>query len=83
VGLSIGGAVAVRLLRDVPEVIDHVMISGTAKRINEGLAVLLRANEPLMRFLSPYQQAHRMLRQFHIPQEYRDLILEGLRACKP
>jgi pimeloyl-ACP methyl ester carboxylesterase len=42
VGLSIGGAVAVRLLRDAPEVIDHVMISGTATRINQGLAVLMR-----------------------------------------
>ena len=83
VGLSIGGAVAVRLLRDTPEVIDHVMISGTATRINAGLAMHMRVNEPFMRFLSPDQQANLMLRQFHIPPKYRDLVLEGVRACKP
>ncbi len=83
VGLSIGGAVTVRLLLDAPEVIDHVMISGTATRINAGLAVLMRVNEPFMHFLSPDQQTNLMLRQFHIPTEYRDLVLEGVRACKP
>ena len=83
VGLSIGGAVALRLLLDAPEVVDHVMISGTATRINSGLAVLMRVNEPFMRFLSPDQQTHLMMRQFHIPNVYRDLVLEGVRACKP
>lgn len=83
VGLSIGGAVAVQLLRDAPGVIDHVMISGTATRINAGLAVLMRLNEPFMRFLSPDQQTNLTLRQFHIPAEYRDLVLEGVRTCKP
>ena len=53
VGLSNGGAVAVRLVRDVPEVIDHVMISGTAARINSSLAVLMRVIEPCMRDLRP------------------------------
>src|SRR2546421_8161215 len=32
VGLSMGGAVAVRMLLDAPEVIDHVMVSGAATR---------------------------------------------------
>ena len=53
VGLSIGGAVAPRLLLDTPEIIDHVMVSGTAARINPGLAVLMRVNEPCMRDLRP------------------------------
>ena len=57
VGLSIGGAVAPRLLLDTPEIIDHVMVSGTAARINPGLAVLMRVNEPCMRDLRPDQQA--------------------------
>jgi pimeloyl-ACP methyl ester carboxylesterase len=83
VGLSIGGAVAVRLLRETPEVIDHAMISGTATRLNAVLAALVRVNEPFMRFMSPDQQANLMLRQFHIPQAYRSLVLEGVRACKP
>ena len=83
VGLSIGGAVALRLLCDAPEVIDHVMVSGTSTRINPTLAMLMRVNEPFMRYLSPEQQTHLMLRQFHIPSEYRDLVLEGVRACKP
>src|SRR2546421_1362550 len=30
VGLSLGGSVALGLLRDVPEVVDHMMVSGTA-----------------------------------------------------
>jgi pimeloyl-ACP methyl ester carboxylesterase len=83
VGLSIGGAIALRLLLDTPEVIDHVMVSGTATPINSGLAVLMRVNEPFMRDLPPDQQTHLMMRQFHIPPEYRDLILAGVRACKP
>jgi pimeloyl-ACP methyl ester carboxylesterase len=83
VGLSIGGAVAVRLLCDAPEVIGHVMVSGTATRINPWMAALMRVNEPFMHFLSPNQQANLMLRQFHIPSQYRELVLEGVRACKP
>jgi hypothetical protein len=65
----------VRLLRDAPEVIDHVMISGTATRLNAVLASLTRVNEPFMRFLSPDQQAQLMLWQFHIPPAYRSLVI--------
>jgi hypothetical protein len=70
-------------MRDAPEVIDHVMINGTATRINGGIAVLMRVNEPCMRHLRPDQEARLMLQQFHIPTENRDLVLEGVRACKP
>ena len=33
VGLSLGGAIAIQLLRDVPEVVDHMMVSGTVAHL--------------------------------------------------
>src|SRR5438067_13644240 len=38
VGLSLGGAVALGLLRDVPEAVDSVLVSGTAARVGPLIA---------------------------------------------
>src|SRR5690348_18405234 len=40
VGLSLGGSVALGLLRDVPEVVDHMMVSGTAAHFSPMIAAL-------------------------------------------
>ncbi len=83
VGLSSGGAVATRMLLDVPDVVDHMVISGTACRFPGWIAALTRLNEPFLRWFSPEQQTSLTMRQFHISQQYRPLILEGMRACRP
>ncbi len=83
VGLSMGGAVAVRLLLDAPEVVDHVIVSGAATRLGSVLAALNRLNDPIIHLLKPDQLTRLILRQFHIPQRYYDLLLEDVRALKP
>jgi pimeloyl-ACP methyl ester carboxylesterase len=79
VGLSLGGAVAVRMLLDVPEVIDHVLVSGVPARLDPGLASV----NGMMGFLSPNQLAQLIFLQSNIPQDYRHLVLEGVRTVKP
>ncbi len=79
VGLSMGGAVAVRMLLDVPEVIDHVMVSGAATRLDPFLASI----NGMMGFLSPGQLAQLIFLQSNIPQRSQHLVLEGVRTVKP
>jgi pimeloyl-ACP methyl ester carboxylesterase len=83
VGLSMGGAVAVRLLLNAPELIDHVIVSGAATRIGSVLAALNQLNDPIIRLLKPDQLTRLILHQFHIPQRYYDLLLEDVHAVKP
>jgi pimeloyl-ACP methyl ester carboxylesterase len=79
VGLSLGGAVAVRMLLDGPEVLEHVMISGTAARLDP----LLASFNTMMGFLHPDQLAQLIFLQSSIPQDYRPLVLEGVQTVKP
>ncbi len=83
VGLSAGGAVALRVLRDTPEVVDHLLVSGTAGPLSPFLAHLNDLNEPVMRWLSPEQLTNLLMKSAHISQKYRDLIFEGMSTCKP
>ena len=56
VGLSLGGLVALGLLRDVPEVVDHMMVSGTggtAARFSPVIAALSKLGKPLLHMLKP------------------------------
>jgi pimeloyl-ACP methyl ester carboxylesterase len=79
VGLSLGGAVAVRMLLDEPDVLDHVLISGAATRSN---AVFASMNT-MMGFLNPNQLADLIFWQSHIPMPYHHLVREGVRTVKP
>jgi pimeloyl-ACP methyl ester carboxylesterase len=82
VGLSMGAAVAIRLLADMPGILDHVMVSGAAVRIDPVFATINRLNDPFIRFLSPDQLTEVMVRIFDIPEQYRGLLLADLRAFK-
>ncbi len=82
VGLSMGAAVAIRLLADMPGIIDHVIVSGAAARINPIFATINRLNDPFIRFLSPDQLTEVMVRIFDVPEQYRGLLLADLRAFK-
>src|SRR5215470_11109882 len=82
VGLSLGGAVALRLLRDRPEVVDHIIVSGTAAHFGPVIAALSKLGEPLLRMLKPAPLISLALR-FTIPQPYLSVLREDVRHLKP
>ena len=64
VGLSYGGVVAQALMAAAPEVVDRVVLSGTATRLNKFLVLLQTLNIPVLRLLKPAQLASLMRKQF-------------------
>src|SRR6266699_1891008 len=83
VGLSLGGSVALGLLRDVPEVVDHMMVSGTAARLGPVIAALSKLGKPLLRILKPAPLISLGLRLYKVPQPYLSLLREDVRHLKP
>lgn len=83
IGLSAGGGVALRLLRDTPMVVDHMLVSGAPARISPLLARLNDLNAPVIHWLGPERITDMIMRQFHTPQQYRPLVLEGIQQGKP
>jgi pimeloyl-ACP methyl ester carboxylesterase len=83
VGVSLGGLVALGLLRDVPQVVDRLMVSGTAARFSPLIAGLSKLGTPLLRLLKPAPLISLGLRQSKIPQPYLQLLLEDVRQLKP
>jgi pimeloyl-ACP methyl ester carboxylesterase len=87
VGLSFGGVVAQALMVHTPEVVDHVVLSGTAARLGRVLLALLRfqvnANRPLYRWLSFKQLAALVRWQFGIPAHYEAGFEEDLAKVPP
>ena len=86
VGLSFGGVVAQAMMVQTPEVVDHVILSGTAARLNSTLLTVLKIqialNRPLMRWLSPTQLAALVRWQFGIPAQY-SALLEDTKLVSP
>ncbi len=83
VGLSLGGSVALGLLRDVPEVVDHLLVSGTAARFSPAIAALSKLGKPLLRMLKPAPLISLVLRQSDIPQPYLSILREDVGHLKP
>ena len=85
VGLSLGGLVALGLLRDRPKVIDHMLVSGcgTTARLGPVIAALSKLGKPLLHLLKPATLMSFALRQAKIPQPYLSLLQEDLRRLKP
>jgi pimeloyl-ACP methyl ester carboxylesterase len=83
VGLSLGGSVALGLLRDVPEVIDHMMVSGTAARFGPMIAALSKLGKPLLRLLKPAPLISLGLRLSKVPQPYLSILREDVRHLQP
>jgi pimeloyl-ACP methyl ester carboxylesterase len=83
VGLSLGGAVALQTLRDEPQALDHLMISGTATHLPPFLDTLNRLDEQVLHLLSHERLAEYLLQQYHIPQAYRSPLLSDLRKVEP
>lgn len=79
VGLSLGASVIVQMMCDVPEVIDHALISGAALRLHPMVAAL----NVRWAFVSREHLAAVLFSRFHIPKEYHHLLYEGVRMVKP
>jgi pimeloyl-ACP methyl ester carboxylesterase len=75
--------VALGLLRDVPEVVDHMLVSGTAARLGPQVAALSKLGKPLLHILKPAPLISLALRQSKIPQPYLRVLLEDVRHLKP
>lgn len=85
IGLSLGGLAALGLLRDVPEVIDHLLVSGcgTAARLGPLIATASLLGKPLLSLLNPAPLLRLALRQSEIPQPYLDVLQEDLHHLQP
>jgi pimeloyl-ACP methyl ester carboxylesterase len=85
VGLSLGGLAALGLLRDVPEVIDHLLVSGcgTAARLGPAIAAGSLLGKPLLHLLKPAPLLSLALRQSKIPQPYLGVLQEDVRQLQP
>lgn len=83
VGLSLGGAVALQMLRDEPQVVDHLLISGTARELPAPLDALRRLDERILHLLSHERLAEFLLQPYHITQAYREQLLADLRTVEP
>lgn len=81
VGLSLGGAVALTVLRLTPDLVDHVVVSGTAAGIGRVLGTMSKANARLSRYLNMEMLVKVSIKQFGIPPEhqamFRDDMLRG------
>lgn len=78
VGLSLGGAVTLTLLREDPSVVARAMVSGTAARLDKFTGQLSLMSTGVLRLISPEKQAEMAVRQFGIPPQYRDLVEDDL-----
>jgi len=85
IGLSLGGLAALGLLRDVPEVIDHLLVSGcgTAARLGPLIATASLLGKPMLSLLRPAPLLSLVLRQSKIPQPYLGVLLEDLHHLQP
>jgi len=82
VGLSMGGAIAVTLLAQHPELVDRVLISGTAQPIGAVVAWINNLNAPILKMMSKDQVAKLMAKQFGIPPEFKDQV-EDIKLLTP
>jgi pimeloyl-ACP methyl ester carboxylesterase len=83
VGLSLGGSVALSLLRLAPEVVDHMLISGTSAGFGPIVAALSQLGKPLLRVLPPAPLISFGLRHSKIPQPYLKVLLDEMRYLQP
>ena len=76
--LSLGGRVAFSLLRDYPELVDHVLISGCSGQIPAWQTRLAQASLWTYHLFKPRTLVEMTLKQQGIPARYHDLVAEDL-----
>jgi pimeloyl-ACP methyl ester carboxylesterase len=83
VGLSLGGALVLTMLRLCPEVIETAMITGTAAKLGEGLGKFSISMLWMLKFYSPKTLVVATIKQQGIPHQYRDLVYDDLLMTGP
>jgi pimeloyl-ACP methyl ester carboxylesterase len=78
VGLSLGGAVALNIARHDPDVINSVMVSGTAAKLGKFLGQLSLSSLWMLRFYKPEDLARRSAIQWGIPETYLPIFQDDL-----
>jgi pimeloyl-ACP methyl ester carboxylesterase len=78
VALSLGGPVALTLLRTTPELIDHVILSGSSGHFSRWLAELGKSTIWMYRLYKRDYLVKATIKQQGIPDQYADLLREDL-----
>jgi pimeloyl-ACP methyl ester carboxylesterase len=78
VALSLGGAVALTLLRTTPERIDHVILSGSSGRFSRWLVKLGKYTLWMYRLFSRDYLVKATIKQQGIPEQYVDFLRDDL-----
>jgi pimeloyl-ACP methyl ester carboxylesterase len=78
VGLSLGGALALELVRSAPEVVDHVMVTGAAAGLSPFLGWLTINSTWMYKLIPENMLLDMAVRQFGIPAAYRAEFREDL-----
>lgn len=78
VGLSLGGAVALTVLRRRPELVCSVVVSGTAAGMGRVLGAVSKWSAVVYRWLSEETLVRLSTKPFGIPQKYHDMFREDL-----
>jgi pimeloyl-ACP methyl ester carboxylesterase len=76
--LSLGGAVALEVVRTAPEVVDHVILSGTAAGLGQWMGRFTMASGGMYRWFKPETLLNMTYKQFNIPQIYRASLRNDL-----
>ena len=83
VGLSLGGAVALTLMRLAPEVVDHVVVSGTAAGLGKLVGNIGLASAGLSSLFSRDRLIQSSIKQLNVPAEYQAMFREDLEVGAP
>lgn len=81
VALSLGGPVAFTLLHRTPELIDHVILSGSSGRVSPFLAGVGKSTVWMYRLFKPDFLVRETIRQQGIPEQYHDLVRDDLKLA--
>lgn len=83
VGLSVGGAVGLELLRTHPEVINRAILSGTTPKVGRTLAQIIGLTAPILALLPRRQFAQMTVKALGVPAPYDALFIEDMKGMTP
>ena len=78
IALSLGGPVALTLLRTTPDLIDHVILSGSSGHFPRWLAALGKSTIWMYRFYKRDYLVKATIKQQGIPDQYADFLRDDL-----
>lgn len=80
VALSLGGPVAFTILRNAPDLIDHVMITGSSGKVSRWMASLGKSLLWMYKLYKREYLIRETIRQHGIPEQYSELVREDLQV---